>query len=297
MPALERLVSLGIDVPIVFTQPDRRAGRGRRLAESAVKRSAQAMGLAVAQPAKLTGMDQLEPCRVVPDLLVVVAYGLLLPQWMLDWPRAGCVNIHASLLPRWRGAAPIQHALLAGDRRSGVTIMRMTRVLDAGPVLARRATPIRVHETAGELGERLARLGADLLGEVLPGILDGSLRGEPQGGDDVSYAPKIAKADAAIDWRRAALDLERRVCAFNPWPVAEGRLDDGSRLRIWNAQALPDAATGVPGTIADAGPDGIDVNTGHGRLRLTRVQAPSKKPVAASAFALSHRLAGRSFVC
>jgi methionyl-tRNA formyltransferase len=296
VPALERLIAMGVDVPLVFTQPDRRAGRGRRLTPSPVKRRALAAGLAVAQPAKLEGARQLERWGLAPDLLVVVAYGLLLPQWMLGWPRAGCINIHASLLPRWRGAAPIQHALMAGDRCSGVTIMRMTALLDAGPILAQRATSIGAHETAGELSERLAELGADLLGEVLPGILGGGLLEQPQAGDGVSYAPKIAKADAAIDWRGPALDLERRVRAFNPWPIAEGRLDDGTRLRIWDALALPDAASVAPGEIAAVGADGIDVGTGLGRLRLTRVQAPSKSPVAASVYARSHRLEGRHFV-
>lgn len=296
VPALARLIEMGMDVPVVFTQPDRRSGRGRRLGESPVKQYARAAGLRVEQPNELAAASQVEHWTAAPDLLLVVAYGLLLPQWMLHWPRAGCVNIHASLLPRWRGAAPIQHALLAGDRNTGVTIMRMTRELDSGPVFATRATPIAEHETAGELSKRLAQLGADLLAEVLPGILDGTLHAEPQSSEGSTYAAKIAKADAALAWHASALELERRVRAFNPWPVAEARFDDGTRLRIWEARALPDAASGAPGTIAATGRDGIDVNTGRAVLRLTRVQAPSKKPLEAAAYLAAHSLTERHFV-
>jgi methionyl-tRNA formyltransferase len=232
-----------------------------------------------------------------PDLLLVVAYGRLLPQWLLDWPGRGCINIHASLLPRWRGAAPVQHALLAGDRRTGVSIMQIAAALDEGPVYARRATDIEEQETAGDLGARLARLGAELLGDVLPDILAGRLRAEPQPSEGVSYARKIGKADAALDWTAPALDLARRVRAFNPWPVAESRLSDGRRLRIWEARPLEREAGAAPGVIEAAGPEGIDVATGRGTLRLRRVQPPSAKAMDASAYLAAHSVEGLRFVC
>jgi methionyl-tRNA formyltransferase len=232
-----------------------------------------------------------------PDLLVVVAYGLLLPQWLLDWPRRGCVNVHASLLPRWRGAAPIQHALMAGDRETGISIMRMTRRLDAGPVYRQRRLSIGERETAGELAARLALLGGEALADSLADILAGTAPAQAQDEAAATYAPKLLKQDAPIDWTQPADVLQRRVRAFNPWPVCEACLSDGRRLRIWRAQAQPARQRLAPGTIAAFGPDGIDVATGAGRLRLQVIQAPGSRPMEVRDYLSAHRVEDVSFVC
>ncbi|HEY8521483.1 MAG TPA: methionyl-tRNA formyltransferase [Gammaproteobacteria bacterium] len=299
VPALERLVSLGHAVPLVVTQPDRPAGRGRVLTPSPVKRAALAAGLRVVQPASLKDPALAAELGPPPELMIVAAYGLLLPPWLLAWPKRGCVNLHASLLPRWRGAAPIQHAILAGDAVTGISVMRMEAGLDTGPVYARAEVAIGPRETAGELHDRLAALAAEVLADTLPGILDGRLAPEPQDERLATYAPKLGKADAPLPWRAPAVELERRVRAFNPWPVAEGVLTDGRRLRIWQAAALPDAGGGAaPGTVLAAGPAGIDVATGAGALRLERVQAPGGRAIPAAAYLAAHPLApGASFVC
>lgn len=296
VPSLEA-VAAAADVPFVLTQPDRRAGRGRRVAPSAVKTAAERRGFRVVQPEKLTTPDLLADLGPAPDLLVVVAYGLLLPRWLLDWPARGCVNVHASLLPRWRGAAPIQHAILAGDAETGVSIMQMDAGLDTGPVHAARSVPIGSDETAGELTTRLAELGAAALAEVLPALLAGRSRPEPQDAMRATLAPKIAKADAALNWHASAAALARRVRAFNPWPVATTRLEDGSVLRILRAHAR-DAAAGdgrqgaAPGTVVATTADGIDVAAGEGVLRLTDVQPPGGRVMPASAYLAAHTLAG-----
>jgi methionyl-tRNA formyltransferase len=227
-----------------------------------------------------------------PALIVVAAYGLLLPRWLLDWPTRGCVNVHASLLPRWRGAAPVQHALLAGDERTGVSLMKVAAALDTGPVFARTATAIGTEETAGELRERLARLGATLLVSHLQALLAGSLPAEPQDDALATHAPKISKSDARLDLRQSAVELERRVRAYNPWPVAEVFLSDGQRLRIWRAVAIDTPADAAPGAIVAAGARGIDVATGDGLLRLLEVQAPSARPIDAAAWLAAHSVTG-----
>jgi methionyl-tRNA formyltransferase len=294
VPALERLSAHG-DVALVLTQPDRPRGRGRRTEPSAVKQRALALGLRCEQPPTLRDPALLKQWQLVPDLLVVVAYGLLLPGWMLAWPRSGCVNLHASLLPRWRGAAPIQHALLAGDRETGVSLMRIEPALDRGPVYATVRTPIGSTETAGELHDRLATLAADLIDTHLADVVSGTLRPEPQDDARATYAPKIVKSSAALDWRVSALELERKVRAFNPWPVAEGSLTDGRRLRIYRARALEGDARATPGTIAAAGPRGIDVVTGQGLLRLKVVQPDGAKAMDAAAYLAAHRVDGSAF--
>jgi len=296
VPCLAGLGRCDVEITAVLTQPDRAAGRGRKLTPSPVKRSALELGAAVHQPARLDDAALLGSLGPRPELLVVVAYGLLLPQWLLDWPRLGCVNVHASLLPRWRGAAPIQRALLAGDTRTGVSLMRMTRGLDCGPVYAQGALDIVVDETAGELHDRLAALGAALLIANLENLLAGRLVAEPQDDAEASHAPKLTKDEAVLDWRASAEQLARCVRAFNPWPVAESTLDDGRRLRLWRAQVLAGAADAPPGRIVAAGVDGIDVATGRGRLRLTSVQPPGAKPMPASAYLAAHALEGASFV-
>ncbi len=297
VPCLAALIEAGQDVVCVYTQPDRPAGRGRKLQQSPVKELALSHGIPVRQPESLKrDRDERQVLReLAPDLMVVVAYGLILPQSVLDTPRLGCVNVHASLLPRWRGAAPIQRAVLAGDAQTGVCIMRMEAGLDTGPVYHRLAIPIAPDETGGSLHDRLSTLGARALIEALPGILDGTSRPEPQDDSHAIYAHKLDKAEAAIDWGEPAAAIERRVRAFDPWPVASTRLD-GEVLRIWSAKAEDTNATGVsPGEVLATGRAGIEVATGSGRLRITRLQPPGKRPMDAQDFLNARRLDGARF--
>jgi methionyl-tRNA formyltransferase len=297
VPCLAALIKADYEVACVYTQPDRPAGRGRKLQQSPVKELALARGIPVRQPESLKrDRDEQQVLRdLAPDLMIVVAYGLILPQSVLDIPRLGCVNVHASLLPRWRGAAPIQRAVLAGDAESGVCIMRMEAGLDTGPVYHRRAIALDPGETGGSLHDRLADLGARALIEVLPGILDGISRAEPQDDALATYAHKLDKAEAAIDWAEPATAIERRIRAFDPWPVATARLD-GEVLRIWSAEASTEPASGSePGEILSAGRTGIEVATGSGRLRITRLQPPGKRPMRAADFLNARRLDGAHF--
>ncbi len=288
--ALEALIHSPHRVVAVYTQPDRPAGRGRRLTPSAVKRLAQAHGLPVHQPVTLRDETVLRALRDHgADLMVVAAYGLILPPEALGATPLGAVNIHASLLPRWRGAAPIQRAILTGDRETGITLMQMDEGLDTGAILAQRAIPIGEHETAGELHDRLARLGAELLLEALPALAEGRLPPRPQDESQASYAAKLEKGEARLDWRLPAEALARRVRAFNPWPVAHTTLD-GQPLRIWQARPLP--GTGEAGVILDAGREGITVGCGEGRLRLEEIQLPGKRRMAAADLANARRLPG-----
>ena len=297
MPSLHALVARGVTVPVVLTQPDRPAGRGRRLTGSPIKEAALALGLSVAQPSSLRGPSVVEALGPRPDLMVVIAYGLLLPRAMLEWPRLGCVNLHASLLPRWRGAAPIQRAVLAGDAVTGISVMQMDEGLDTGPVHLTQSTHIGGHETAGQLHDRLAALAAAALNAALPGLLAGTSKAVPQRTELATLAPKIAKNDGVLDWHAPAAELERRVRAFNPWPVAEGVLDRGGRLRVWDAIVVAAAPSGArPGAIVGATRDGIDVATGDGVLRLTKVQPPSARVMDAAAYLAAHSLAGVAFV-
>jgi methionyl-tRNA formyltransferase len=252
--------------------------------------------LDVLQPQTLaTGLpDQLSGRR--PDFLIVVAYGLMLPQSMLDWPKLAPINVHASLLPRWRGASPIQQAVLAGDPESGISVMRMTRGLDRGPVYLKSATPIGRYETAGELHDRLAVLGGGVLVETLTGIAIGALAAEPQNDDLATYAPKIEKNDALLNWRMTAVELERQVRAFVPWPVAEARLASGDRLRIWQAEAIGDAAASRPGAVVATDEHGIDVATARGLLRLIEIQTPGGRAMRAGAWLRARDLQGAVFV-
>ena len=300
--ALDALLGSRHRVVAVFTQPDRPAGRGQTLQLSAVKRRALDAGLAVVQPASFKTPDAAAALdRLQLDALVVVAYGLILPAAVLALPKLGCFNIHASLLPRWRGAAPIQRALLAGDTTTGVTIMRMEAGLDTGPILAAREVRIGERETAGSLHDRLAPLGGELLVETLDVIAAGSAREQPQSQLGITYAEKITKAEALIDWREAATSILRRVRAFNPWPVAETRMN-GAQLRVWDAElapgtpaAAPSTATPPPGSVVAASSAGIDVACGRGALRLLRLQLAGRKPLAAPEFLKSQRAALSSF--
>lgn len=269
----------------VYTQPDRVAGRGRRLQPGPVKQLAQSLGVPVEQPHSLRDTAVQQRLReLAPDLLVVVAYGLILPPEVLAIPTFGSWNVHASLLPRWRGAAPIQRAILAGDQQTGVCLMQMETGLDTGPVLLRHRTTIEVEETAGSLHDRLAELAAAVLTEGLSTWLQGELLvPQVQSTIGISYARKLRKSEAGLDWNRSAEELARQVRAFNPWPVCEAVIA-AERLRIWRAVAVPTATTESPGQVLVANAQGIDVSTGSGALRLLEVQRAGGRPLGVGDF-------------
>ena len=292
VPPLEALVASEHRVVAVYTQPDRPAGRGQKLTMSAVKQCALKHALHVEQPLKLRDPEQIARlASFQPDLMVVVAYGLILPQAVLDLPRLGCINIHASLLPRWRGAAPIHRAIQAGDVETGVTIMRMEAGLDTGPTILERREPIHADDTTATLHDRLSVLGANALIAALPGIENGSLAARAQPDEGVTYASKITKDEARIDWHRSAVELDRQIRAFNPWPIAETTLESG-QLRIWSATPESEHNGQTPGTIVRTDHRGIHVATGAGTLVLTQVQVAGRKAGAASEFARTQRLDG-----
>ncbi|MEW8119859.1 MAG: methionyl-tRNA formyltransferase [Candidatus Thiodiazotropha sp.] len=290
--ALEALLTTHHQVAAVYTQPDRPAGRGRKVQLSPVKEMALAKGIEVRQPQTLKDENaQHELAGLNADLMVVVAYGLLLPQAVLDIPRLGCINIHASLLPRWRGAAPIQRALLAGDKESGVTIMQMEAGLDTGPMLYALKTPIHDDDTGGTLHDRLALLGAQALVTSLPDLADGRVQAEIQDERLANYAGKLEKQEGLIDWSRPAAEIDRKVRAFNPWPVAQCRYDDRV-MRIWQAQPLKEVCAAKPGEVLRSGKPGIDVATGDGVLRITQLQMPGKRAMSAADFLNAHSMDG-----
>ncbi len=294
-PTLQRLADLGHLPVAVLTQPDRPAGRGRTVAPGPVKQLALALGIPVLQPSSLkTDVAQAELQALAPDLIVVVAYGLLLPAAVLALPRRGCVNVHASLLPRWRGASPIQAAILAGDAETGVSIMQLEAGLDLGPVYATARLTIGSDETAAELEARLALLGADTLATLLEPLLAGQLTPTPQPDAGVTYAGRINKAEARIDWQTPAAELARRVRAFSSWPVAETLLD-GQQLRCFASEPAADgrAVDGVPGTIVATDNGGILVQTGRGQLWLRTVQLSGRQRVAGADFARGRALVGK----
>lgn len=305
--ALEALLNSRHSVAAVFTQPDRPAGRGQTLQCSPIKALAQRHGLPVYQPASLRNAEALGLLRELElDALIVVAYGLILPPAALALPRLGCFNIHASLLPRWRGAAPIQRALLAGDSSTGVTIMRMEAGLDTGPSLAVEVVPIGLDDTAARLTDRLAATGAKLLLSTLDALITGSAQEVPQGETGITYADKINKAEARIDWNDEAVRIERKVRAFNPWPVAATGLN-GVQVRIWEAELAPIVAAAgaaadtaapraLPGTVLAAAAVGIDVACGTGTLRILRLQLAGRKSLTAAEFIQGFVLTGARFV-
>ncbi|MCM2336649.1 MAG: methionyl-tRNA formyltransferase [Pseudomonas sp.] len=271
------------EVVAVYTQPDRPAGRGRGVAMSPVKREALLRGIEVLQPENFRSVASKDALRALqPDLMVVVAYGLILPQSVLDIPTYGCWNVHASLLPRWRGAAPIQRAIEAGDRESGVCLMQMEKGLDTGPVLLSQSLPIGDHDTGGQLHDRLAELGAQVLRDGL-GLLRAGIRPlpVPQPEDGVTYAHKLDKAEARLDWSLPARTLANKVRAFNPWPMAEAVVA-GERLRVHGAVALDDPHDAAPGTLLRAGRDGLDVACGDGALRIRVLQRDGGKAITAA---------------
>ncbi|MGV8940529.1 MAG: methionyl-tRNA formyltransferase [Lysobacter sp.] len=271
------------EVVAVYTQPDRPAGRGRGLTPSPVKREALERGIEVVQPENFKSAAAREALAAFkPDLLVVVAYGLILPQAVLDIPTQGCWNVHASLLPRWRGAAPIQRAIQANDARTGVCLMKMEKGLDTGPVVLSLALDIGSDETGGQLHDRLAALGAQVLADGL-GLLRAGIRPipQPQAEAGVTYAHKLDKAEARLDWSRPATELANQVRAFNPWPMAEAQVA-GERLRLHAAVALPLAHDAVPGTVLAAGREGLDIACGEGILRIRVLQRDGGKAITAA---------------
>jgi len=286
-------------VAAVYTQPDRPSGRGRGRTQSAVKQLAAQHGIPVEQPASLRGPDPQQVLAAYDaDVMIVAAYGLLLPESVLKTPRLGCVNVHASLLPRWRGAAPIQHAILAGDARTGVSIMQMDAGLDTGPVLCRAACPIREDDTGASLHDTLAELGAVTVVQALAALSDGRAHTEPQDEAMATYAGRIAKADGLIDWSRPAQILERQVRAFNPWPVAYTSVpaasqdgdDAGQRLRIWSARVVECGPSAPPGTVLASGASGIDVAAGCDALRILTLQAAGKRAMTSAEYLNAHAL-------
>jgi methionyl-tRNA formyltransferase len=298
VPALDRLAARH-RICAVFTRPDRPAGRGQALRMSPVKRRALELGLTVHQPATFKSPEAIEMLRAAEvDALVVVAYGLILPVAVLGIPTWGCVNIHASLLPRWRGAAPIQRALLAGDSMTGVTIMRMEAGLDTGPMLNSRATAIGTTDTAKTLHDRLAEVGAELIDESLHALSCGQSREVAQPAEGVTYAAKIDKSEALIHWPQSAEQIHRQVRAFNPAPVAQTHCN-GQQLRVWDAEpiaALGDRSGSMPpGSVVSATHEGIDVVCGTGILRILRLQLAGRKPLPAAQFLQGHRLDGMRF--
>ncbi|HWU68439.1 MAG TPA: methionyl-tRNA formyltransferase [Stenotrophobium sp.] len=292
--ALDALHAAGHDIAGVFTQPDRPAGRGQKLSASPVARRAEALNIPTFKPQKLDAAAQDDLRMLRPELLVVVAYGLILPQAVLGIPRHGCFNIHASLLPRWRGAAPIQRAILAGDAETGITIMRMDAGLDTGPMLLREAIPITAETTAASLHDALAVLGGRLVVEALARLARDELHEQAQPAEGHSYARKISKDEARLDWSLSAEQLARRVRAYNPMPIAWTELD-GERVRIHAAVAEPGNAAAEPGSVIEADDDGVRVACGGGLLNILRLQWPGGRVLGAAEAAHGKSLADRRF--
>ncbi|MTI14186.1 methionyl-tRNA formyltransferase [Sansalvadorimonas verongulae] len=278
---LQSVLDTEHEVIAVYTQPDRPAGRGRKLTPSPVKELALQHDIPVYQPKSLRNEEaQKELADLKPDLIIVVAYGLILPKVVLDTPVHGCINVHGSILPRWRGAAPIQRAVGAGDKESGVTIMQMDEGLDTGDMLLKVTCPIDCTDTSQDLYDRLAKLGGPALVETLTMISEGTLQPEKQNEDKATYAHKMSKEEGQVDWSRPAAELDCKVRGFNPWPVAwmiQDAEQTDKRTRIWDAEALEDSTDAAPGTIIRADKSGIDVACGEGVLRLKKLQLPSSK--------------------
>ncbi|MDH3978202.1 MAG: methionyl-tRNA formyltransferase [Gammaproteobacteria bacterium] len=296
VPSLEQAIASGHDVVAVLTQPDRPSGRGRKLQPGPVKICAERHDIEVYQPLSLRAPEAQNQLRAfAPDLMIVVAYGQLLPAAVLNLPASGCVNVHASLLPRWRGASPIQTSILSGDHETGVSIMQMEEGLDTGPVYAMAHTPIGANETSAELHDRLSVMGAELLGATLNQILDGSLVANAQDDSQSTYAPRLNKSDAVIDWSMPAIEIDQRIRAFNPWPVAE-TVFAGERLRCWRS-CIPSETVvhsyQQPGTVIGTSPDGLDVLTGEGVLRITELQVPGRQKISAADFAHAAAIDGK----
>lgn len=287
--ALAAVLDAGHDVALVVTQPDRPAGRGLRLAQSPVKRLARARAIEVYQPDTLRADVHVERiAAAAPDAIVVAAFGLILPQQVLDLAPLGAINIHASLLPRWRGAAPIQRAIMAGDRETGITIMQMDSGLDTGPILMQRAIPIGADDNAGSLHDKLARLGADMIVEALAALGVGALAAKPQPESGVCYAHKLGKLDYILDWSRSAQALAGQVRALRPTPGASSTLA-GEAIKIWDARAID--GIGTPGCVIGADPGSLVVACGTGALEILRLQRAGGRALGAAAFLRGHPIA------
>lgn len=296
VPSLQMLVNSDHDICAVYTQPDRPAGRGRHLQPSPIKQLALSSGIPVFQPSTLKDEQTLQELFYFQaDLMIVVAYGMILPQIVLDTPRLGCINVHGSLLPRWRGAAPIQRAIMAGDSETGITIMQIIHKLDAGDMLHKEFYPISSTDNASIVYEKLSQLGAIGLSKTLPLIEKGLLKPQQQNENLVTYAEKLDKSEADLDWSQSAEKLYRKIRAFNPWPVAQTNYK-GQNLRIWQAELINESITHLqPGTVFISNNKFLDVATGSGLLRLIEVQLPGGKRISAQAFLNAHAIEGVVF--
>ncbi|CAH9019634.1 methionyl-tRNA formyltransferase [Candidatus Nitrosacidococcus sp. I8] len=287
---LQRIIESNHRVYGIYTQPDRPSGRGQRLTPSPVKKVGITHNIPIYQPRTLKDesiQDQFK--AFTPDILIVAAYGLILPSPILNTPSLGCINVHASLLPRWRGAAPIQRALLAGDKETGVSIMKMDIGLDTGPVISTSICPIQKTDTAVTIHDRLAELGAESLLACLPTQVEDKLSYIPQDEFYACYAPKITKEESFLDWNQPALLLERKVRAFNPWPIVKIQIQD-QVLKVWETTVLEDSRLAPAGTIIRANKLGIDIATGEGVLRLLKIQPPGKRAMAVQDYINAHPL-------
>ena len=291
---LRALVGSSHSIEAVFTRPDARSGRGKRMAASPVKQYAAAAGLDVLQPRSMRSSEAAEALAALDlDALVVAAYGFVLPDSILAIPRLGCINVHASVLPRWRGAAPVHHAILAGDVQTGVSIMQMDTGLDTGPVLATRPCEIAPHDTTGSLTTRLAQLGATTLVDVLHGLETCAIEAQPQDDTLATAAPRVSKSQATIDWARPATQIERMIRAFDPWPVAHVYLPgrDTPAFRVWRAELAESETDQAPGTVLRCDERGVLVATAHGALDITELQPPGARRMSGAEYARGHRLA------
>jgi len=287
VPCLSALLQSKHEICAVYTQPDRPAGRGNKLRASPVKLLALAHEIPVYQPVSLKDEKiQSEIKGLKADTMIVVAYGLLLPKAVLEMPELGCVNIHASLLPRWRGAAPIQRAILAGDSKTGITLMQMDKGLDTGNIFKQSLCDISPKETGQSLHDKLSAMGAKMLTETIDILED--LTAMPQNNAFATYAHKLEKFEAEIDWQQSAVQLERQIRAFNPWPVAQTEIL-GEKLRIWAAEVLPEKTTQTPGSFVRCRREGIDIATGNGVLRLLTVQKAGKRALSVHDFLNAHQ--------
>ncbi|MGZ4999401.1 MAG: methionyl-tRNA formyltransferase [Methylomonas sp.] len=291
VPTLQALLDSPHEVCAVYSQPDRPAGRGRKLTASPVKALAMANSIPVYQPENLKHDDDVAQLAALkPDLIVVVAYGLILPQKVLDIPRLGCINVHGSLLPRWRVAAPIHRALMAGDARTGITIMKVVKKLDAGDMLYKAECPITATDTSSSLHDQLAEIGAKGLIHVVSQIENGTSVAEPQDEALVTYAHKLEKSEAILDWQKSAIELDRQIRGLNAWPVAQTTFK-GEVLRVWCSKVADKTTSLPPGTISCDDHE-LDVATGNGVLRLLEVQLPGGKRIAGKDFLNAHQTDG-----
>jgi len=283
--SLDAIIKAGHEVVLVLTQPDRPAGRGMKLQASPVKQRAEAAGIPVYQPEKLRTPESWEAIQAVQaDLMVVVAYGIILPQAVLDIPRLGCLNVHASLLPRWRGAAPIHRAIEAGDAETGVCIMQMDAGLDTGPVLSRAALPISAQETTASLHDKLAALGAELLCKTLASPLPEPMAQPAEG---ITYSHKIGKAESRIDWQKSALEIDRQIRAFNPFPAASFLWGE-QLFKVWQAVPVASEQPGVPGEVSRVSAEGLFVTCGNGGLMIQTLQPSNSRRMEIADYLAGH---------